>query len=736
MNKKISSFFVLFLVADILGNLSFGSAVYAINSTNFKEILIKKYNKNDLEVVRVAENDFDQKIKEIRLQKDVQFADLNGAFEATIIPSDPYFDKQWYLKRIKAPEAWDEQWDASSIVVAVVDSGVQIDHPDLKDNIWVNAGEIPNNGIDDDNNGFVDDYNGWDFYEDNSDPNPKYEEGYTKDGIMHGTVVAGVMAAGGNNFLGVTGVAWNAKIMPLRVLNGKGEGSTMGVVRAIDYAIKNGADVINFSFVGSGYSQILEDAIRRAYNAGVIVVAAAGNDVGANGSHFLDNEPLYPVCYDGEVGENMVIGVAATDPLDQKADFSGYGKNCIDVSAPGISIYSTAVKKADSNVFNNYYDGYWAGTSMAVPMVSGAIALIEAKNPRLSRKGVVDVLLKNTDNIDGLNPNYIGELGTGRLNLYKSISNATNGDEKKNVNLVIAPFSGKNGEILLTSGTGVVLKKFFAFDKNFKGGVNVASGDVDGDGLAEIIVSAGIGSGPQIKIFKNDGKLSGQFFAFDKNFKGGVSVTSGDVDGDGLAEIIAGAGVGGVPQVRIFSSKGKLKKQFLVFDKNFKGGINVAGGDVDGDGLSEVIVGAGVGGGPQVRIFKNNGQLSGQFFAYDKKFRGGVNVAVGAFENKVRNAGSMIITSPGKGGGPQVRIFDNHFKIHGQFFAYAEQFRGGVNITMADIDNDGRREIITGTGPGGAPHVRTFRDDGTLVTSFYAYSESFSGGVSVSAIEF
>jgi len=704
MKKKIPSFFIIILLVATTG--SFYTPINALAN-----------NEPISDIVFTAE-------------------DYVNRYKASVIPSDPYYDKQWYLKRIKAVDTWDEHWDANNIIIAIVDSGVQISHPDLKDNIWVNADETPNNGKDDDANGFIDDYNGWDFVENNSDPNPKFDEGYNKDGIMHGTVVAGVAAAGGNNFIGVTGVAWNARIMPLRVLNGKGEGNTKSVVRAIDYAIKNGADVINLSFVGAGYSQILEDAIRRAYNAGIVIVAAAGNDMEGNSSHFLDKEPLYPVCYDGKSNENMVIGVAATDSLDQKANFSGYGSKCIDISAPGISIFSTAVYKSNTEAFNNNYDGYWAGTSMAVPMVSGAVALIEAANPHLSRSEVVSALTKNSDNIDSLNPNYIGKLGSGRLNIYSAINNVIDISAKKNVNIVVSPLNNKNGEILLTDKDGKVVNRFFAFDKNYKGGITVASGDVDGDGLSEIIASANTGNSPQIRIFGSNGELKKQFLAYDVKFKGGVNVAVADVDNDGFSEIVCGAGAGGGPHIRVFNHKGELKRQFFAYDKNFRGGVNVAAGDIDGDGTSEIIAGAGVGGGPQVRIFKNSGQLVGQYFAYDKKFRGGVNVAIGVFNNSVRNASSMIITAPGKGGGPQIRIFDNHFKLHGQFFAYTENFKGGVNMSLADVDRDGQREIITGTGPGGAPHVRAFDDRGTLVSSFYAFEESFSGGVSVSAIEF
>ena len=616
-------------------------------------------------------------------ESDSEFYDK---YYSSIIPSDTFFEKQWYLKKIKAPEAWNEIRESESMTVAIIDSGVAINHPDLKDVIWKNVREINNNNIDDDRNGFIDDFNGWDFVDNVADPNPKFKEGYNKDGIMHGTIVAGVLGALGNNASGITGVSWRLQIMPLRVLNEKGEGNTKSVVRAIDYAIQNGADVINLSFVGSNYNSSLSEAIKRAYNAGIIVVAAAGNDAG--NSYFLDRDPLYPVCYDGKNGENMVIGVAATDALDQKTIFSGYGRKCIDISAPGVSIYSTAVYSPEKNnaqdSFSEYYDGFWSGTSMAVPMVSATVALVEAANPRLNRDEVIEIIKNSADNINKLNPEYVDHLGSGRLNVYNAILKAREKFYETEINLVVAPFSKRESEVKITDNKGKEKYKFNAISDNFRGGVNVAVGDVDGDGSEEIVTGAGFTGGPQIKIFNKNGEVKGQFFAYDKNFRGGV---------------------------------------------------NVAVGDVDGDGSEEIVTGAGFTGGPQVRIFKKNGKLQGQFFAYDKNFRGGVNVAVASLNEKIRNSKSKIIAAPGLGGGPQIRIFDDNAKLYGQFFAYHQKFKGGVKVSAGDLDYDGRQEIVTAAGIGGAPHVRVFDDNGILVSSFYSYEENFDGGVNVSVIE-
>jgi len=245
MQKRITSFFVWFLIANFVI-----SAIFLL------------YPNKLLAIGEISNN-----------------TELKYDFKAAIIPSDTHYDKQWYLKKIKAQYAWDEIRETPEIIIAIADSGIQIEHPDLRENIWVNIDEIPGNNIDDDNNGFIDDVNGWDFVDNTNNPNPKFSEGYTQDGILHGTIVAGIVAGVGNNASGISGIVWRAKIMPLKVLDDSGEGSTKNVIRAIDYAINNGVDIINFSFVGINYSQSLEAAIRRAYEAELIIVAAAGNEL-------------------------------------------------------------------------------------------------------------------------------------------------------------------------------------------------------------------------------------------------------------------------------------------------------------------------------------------------------------------------------------------------------------------------------------------------------------------------
>jgi len=742
MKNQITSFFICLRTAKTIF-LLLVCLLFFYNFSIFpgsaEEVIIKYYNQEQekLEYIEFA-GDIKDKINYLEAQKEVEYAEPNYLYQASIIPSDTYYSNQWYLKKIKAPEAWDIVRESEEIVIAILDSGVQIDHPDLIDNIWHNDGEIPGNGIDDDSNGYIDDANGWNFVNGVPDPSPKFEEGYSADGILHGTIVAGVAAASGNNGTGISGVTWKAKIMALKVLDDQGSGDVMNVVQAIDYAINNGADIINFSFIGYGNSQSLENAIRRAYQSGIIMVAAAGNDQGEGDGVNTEDTPIYPACHDGQAHENMVIGVSATDVLDQKASFSGFGYNCVDIAAPGVSIFSTTVnapgESFENKQFTNYYDGYWSGTSMAAPMVSGAIALIEAVNPGLGYREVKDILLSTTDNIFRLNPEYLNKLGSGRLNVYEAVKKAKSELVNKELRLLIAPYSSKESEIKTSDFKGNVQSEFLAYAEVFKGGAYVAAGDIDGDGDEEIVSGAGYGGGPQIRIFNNAGKVEGQFFAYDKNFRGGVHVAVGDVDGDGIDEIIAGAGRTGGPHVRIFNNQGDLLRQFFAYDKNFRGGVHVAVGDVDGDGKEEIITGAGYGGGPQVRIFDYSGKVEGQFFAYDKNFHGGVRVATARI-SQGSGGKANIITAPGLGGGPHIKVFDNRARIKSQFFAYNKNFHGGVQIAAADVDYDGLDEIITGAGPGGAPHLRIFENGGTLLHSFFALEKEFEGGINVSAIK-
>lgn len=652
---------------------------------------------------------------------------------ASIIPNDPFYSHQWYLNKIKADIAWEKVSASPDITIAVIDSGVQINHPDLKNNIWKNLKEISGNGIDDDRNGFVDDVNGWDFVGNSNDPSPKLLDGWTEAGASHGTMVSGIIAAEGNNAAGVTGITWKAKIMPLRVLNDQGEGRMSNVVRAIDYAVNNGADIINLSFVGFNYNEGVADAVKRAYDQGVIIVAAAGNEQSDGGGYNTDKNPIYPACYDGKSGENMILGVAAMDVLDQKAKFSSFGFKCVDLSAPGVSFFNTITYGSNPSQLDLYYDGYWSGTSMAAPVVSGVLALVMEVNPNLSRQEIINILLGTSDNVSQLNPAYLGQLGFGRVNAARAVDAAREKLYNESNQIISAP-AGTNSAINLKVVTddGGLIKQFSAYP-NWHGGVNIAAGDVDGDGAEEIVVAPMAGGGPHIRVFSRDGELKRQFFAYDKNFKGGVSLAVGDLDDDGKEEILTAPASSSLP-VRMFSTTGHLKGEFFPYGKDFKGGVNIAIGNVDGRGSLEIVTTPASLGGPQVKVFSNAGRLRAAFFAYDKNFKGGLNVAVANVDGRANRHKQEIIVAPMGGMDPIVKVFNDQALLRGQFLAFASSWQKGVNLAAADLNHDGLAEIITAARAGGSPQVRTFNFKGRLQDSFMVYDLNFSGGVNINTL--
>jgi subtilisin family serine protease len=266
----------------------------------------------------------------------VAHVEPNYIYKAVAMPNDPDYGLYWGLKNtgqavngsagiagkdMSVSKAWDINTNCAAITVAVIDTGVDYNHPDLTTNIWNNTAEIVGDGIDNDGNGFVDDIRGWDFVQGDNDP---------MDFAHHGTHVAGTIGASGNNGVGGTGVCWNASIMPLRVLGSTGSGSTADIIAAVNYAVANGAKVINMSLGGGGYSSLMNNAIASAPN--VLFVLAAGNDGTDN-----DSTPSYPASYT----QPNIISVAATTQVDGLAYFSNYGVTSVDVGAPGTNIRST-----------------------------------------------------------------------------------------------------------------------------------------------------------------------------------------------------------------------------------------------------------------------------------------------------------------------------------------------------------------------------------------------------------
>lgn len=338
---------------------------------------------------------------------------LIPAFSFAKTPDDDLYSELWYLEKISAPSAWDIETGDEDIIVAVLDAGVDIDHPDLAENMWKNLGEVAGNGMDDDHNGYIDDVNGWDFVDNDNDSDPDISADADADAISHGSVISGIIGAVGDNGEGVVGVSWDVSIMPIRTLDAVGSGNSGTAVDAIEYAVANGARVINLSFSGNSEDPDLADAIKKAYDAGVVIVAAMGNE-----DLNSDDFPVYPACY-GIDGENWVIGVASVDDLDHKSDFSNFGEDCVDISAPGEDIVGVNFYDP-SEGFDVPYDGFWSGTSMAAPVVSGSVAILLSVYPDLTPEDVATILKLSVDPLS-LSPTLRGKMGAGRINLSRAL---------------------------------------------------------------------------------------------------------------------------------------------------------------------------------------------------------------------------------------------------------------------------------------------------------------------------
>jgi subtilisin family serine protease len=314
----------------------------------------------------------------------VEYAEPDYIVELAGAPNDPSFSLQWGLENtgqvfgsgrnkdpgtagadIGALEAWSVFTGNPDCVVAVVDTGMNYTHPDLAANIWTNPGEIPGNGIDDDGNGYIDDVHGWDFVDGDNDP--------MNVNSSHATHVAGIIGASGNNGVGVTGVNWQCKIMPLRAIADIGFAPVSAQVDAMEYAVAEGARVSNHSWGVTSFAQSLYDAMAAAGQQGHLVVASAGNDASD-----ADVSRKYPACFDLD----NVISVAATDNDDALASFSNWGALSVDLGAPGVNCYST--------YWTTY--GYMSGTSMAAPHVVGVAALLWGLHPEWNYAQVRDTL--------------------------------------------------------------------------------------------------------------------------------------------------------------------------------------------------------------------------------------------------------------------------------------------------------------------------------------------------------
>ncbi|UOF00374.1 S8 family serine peptidase [Bdellovibrio reynosensis] len=342
----------------------------------------------------------------------VDIVEPNFIYRINKTSNDPLLGNLWGIKNtgqqdsqrregiagmdVGAEQAWDITTGNRDIIVAVIDTGIDYNHPDLKENLWINEAEAKGQaGVDDDNNGIVDDIHGANFVDSNKPTgNPLDDHG-------HGSHCSGTIGATGNDGRGIVGVAWNVRLMGVKFLSASGSGSLEGALKGIDYAVKMGAVILSNSWGGGGYSETLKQAIERSHQANTLFVAAAGNESNNN-----DANPTYPATYDVA----NIVSVAAVDNRGQIASFSNYGKTKVHVGAPGVNVYSS--------IKGGGYDS-WSGTSMAAPHVSGMAVLLKSNEPNLSNVEMKERIVTTAKPIAGLR----GKSKAGMANAYAMLTN-------------------------------------------------------------------------------------------------------------------------------------------------------------------------------------------------------------------------------------------------------------------------------------------------------------------------
>ncbi|HBU06912.1 MAG TPA: hypothetical protein DEB09_02420 [Candidatus Magasanikbacteria bacterium] len=586
---------------------------------------------------------------------------------ATTISNDPFFT-QWAYKDIGLFDAWDYTTGSGDVVVAILDNGFDTFHPDLRDNVWKNENEIPNNHEDDDKNGYVDDVWGWNFLEDNNDPRVLIDDLSDEEresGVFnHATVVAGLIGAKGNNELDGVGMNWQVKMMNLKVLGNSGSGSYKNFSKAIHYAVDNGADVINISIVSSLLDEDVAEAIKYAFESGVVVVTAAGND-----AVYLNKKPYYPICQDTDE-DFLIFGVNAITPDHHLANFSNFGSNCVDFTAPGKGLSST-LRFSPTNGLNQRYGGNWNGTSFAAPLISGAVALIKSIQPTWGSREIFFAITSTVHHTPGQDETvYANLFGAGLLQIDKAVKYAfdrlsfsrvinnilsfdsdTGNVENKNLkdnikfgineklkNISDAQSFLDKGELKFVTVSEPIDNKIIVviYDKDWQvinsweveafGFLDLATGDVRGDSKKEIILSPRYADKQVYKIFDLTGKELDELTIEGKHQ--GVQIDLVREKVNEKQKIVTVYNFNGL-NLNIFDEQNKIIKEWSVNDVKSVGDFKI--GDIDGDKEMEFVIVAGTGEIPYLLYFETDGKLKRKFTAYDSSYKGGVDLEIGDY---------------------------------------------------------------------------------------------------------
>jgi len=624
----------------------------------------------------------------------VEFAQPNYLYRPCETPNDPEFPDQYAHQLIRMEDAWDISTGSRDIVVAVLGTGVDVNHPDLKDNIWVNKGEIAGNKIDDDGNGYVDDIHGWDFASNSHDMTPWYE---------HETEVAGVIGAVGNNGKGVCGVNWKCSIMVLEV-----EYESDEVAESLDYTAANGARVVNMSFGGDGFGPegdpVVKAAVDNAYEKGVLLVASAGNSD--------SSRPHYPAAYPN------VLSVASTNGEDTKTGHSTFG-SWVDIAAPGTDIVTT---EPDGGYIST------AGTSFSSPYVAAVGALVLSHRPELTAVQVRAILENTAAPVyyGDVDPN-LGYIGVGRVNAWSALDGA---DEAYPLSEIFVPTPN---EVFPADGNDLALSLFvhgdsYRLDYRLYGrtewtDVARGGGPTDpneivnvslpnpGPGTYELRIRVGRDDRVHTdrRIFSVTDAKEQDSWPFPKNpdseeyyyyYLVGNPLCM-DINGDGRNEIIQGnidySSYLGGGMVNIWGADGNSLPNWPVPVGYYGWPSSLAVGDIDGDGDYELVAAS-----------EEDGEVYAFHVESGKPVDGDWPAAVGGWYGYIA-AGPVLADLDGDGDSELLVALDLEssatdgliaLRADGSYL-WARRYTASGPMSAADMDRDGDVEIaLTGLGPG------------------------------------
>lgn len=648
--------------------------------------------------------------------------------------SDPFVFQDAY-ELIGAYKAWDITTGSSDVVVAIIDNGIDMYHPDLVDNIWKNIDEVEGNGIDDDANGFIDDVWGWNFLNENNDPRPVVD-GLDADDIKqgvfnHGTVVAGIIGARGNNELDGSGINWRVRLMNLKVIGNEGIGSLVPLGSAIRYAVDNGAHIINISMVSGENIQSIQNAITYAKDHGVLVVAAAGNN-----SAYLNDDPYYPICTDATTAPS-VIGVSAITNEKRLARFSNQGSSCIDITAPGVSIAST-IRFSPTNGLAARYGGGYNGTSFAAPMVSGAAALIKSIQPTWGATEITYALLSNTHHSAGQDEKVYANLyGKGLLQIDKALAYAAGQPSAKlpvaipavsDIAVLVAPPASE--EVLVVAPKEI--QPVWIIDQK-NGVVQVIK-----NGTSEEVARAELKDIYDIVAFAHDGKKylatakklnkkQAVVTIYDDQWKkvtswnipyaNAVSFAAGNMNSDSGIEIVVAPRAASKTLFEIYSFKGKKLLSKNIPDKH--AGVSLAMTDGGVAALYKAKNGY------AVSVVNGAGSILRTFPISWLRTAGGL------FSHDINGDGTRdFVVTGGKGQDPTVGYYTSEGESLRQLFAYDPSYAGGVETVATDADGDAVVDIFVAP-IGGVEGVRQLSETGKMIQEWPTFGKNGSVSLNI-----